>query len=374
MRLAVFGLTVSSSWGNGHATLWRALIRALAERGHQVTFFERNVPYYADHRDLVELPWGTLVLYDAWNPRRALQVLAETDAAIVTSYCPDAEAAVAAMEQADALRVFYDLDTPVTLARLDTGERVDYVPAGGLGRFNLVLSYAGGPALAALERRLGARATAALPGFVDADAYRPGRPERWLRCDLSHLGTYAADRLAGLRELFLVPGERRPSLRLLLAGALYPPDVAARPGLRTVPHLSPARHPALYASSRWTINVTRGPMAAMGHCPSGRLFEGAACEAAIVTDVWPGLEEFFTAGEEIVTAAGCDEVLAALDMPPRRRRRIAEAARARVLAGHTARHRAAALERLLSWARANQALTTRDPAGGPTPADGVAAS
>src|SRR5690606_5611918 len=182
------------------------------------------------------------------------------------------------------------------------------------------------------------------------------------------------DRFASLRELFLLPGERRPALRLLLAGALYPPDVAARPGLRTMPHLPPSQHPALYASSRWTVNVTRGPMAEMGYCPSGRLFEAAACEAAIVTDVWPGLEEFFTPGEDIVTAGSCDDVLTALDMPAGRRRRLAEAARARVLAGHTARHRAAALERLLAGARANQAPTMRDPAGGPTPVDGVAAS
>lgn len=369
MRLAVFGLTVSSSWGNGHATLWRALTRALAERGHHVTFFERNVPYYAAHRDLVHLPWGVLVLYDDWDVRRVQRSLAAADAAILTSYSPDAAAAAAAMGQADVLRVFYDLDTPVTLARLDAGERVDYLPPGGLGQFDLVLSYAGGPALGELTRRLGARATAPLPGFVDEDVYRPHRARHALRCDLSHLGTYAADRVARLRELFLRPGERRPGLRLLLVGALYPPEVTGRPGLRTLPHLPSAEHPGLYASSQWTINVTRAPMAAMGHCPSGRLFEAAACETPIITDAWPGLEEFLTPEEEIVAAATCDDVLAALDMSPSRQRRLAAAARARVLRAHTARHRAATLERLLTATRTGQAPARRESTGTSPPGD-----
>src|SRR5690606_18972832 len=192
MQLVIVGLTVSSSWGNGHATLWRGLLRALAERGHRVTFFERDAPYYAAHRDLATVPWATLELYDRWDAAAVRRALAHADAAIVTSYCPDAVDAAAAAAAAGALRVFYDLDAPVTLARLDAGERVDYIPPDGLGGFDLVLSYAGGPAPAALRRRLGARATAPLYGFVDDAVYRPGRARARYACDLSHLGTYSA--------------------------------------------------------------------------------------------------------------------------------------------------------------------------------------
>jgi spore maturation protein CgeB len=374
MRLVVFGLTVTSSWGNGHATLWRGLIRALAERGHRVTFFERDAPYYAAHRDLARLPWGTLELYDRWDPAAARRALASADAAIVTSYCPDAREATAAVDASGALRVFYDLDTPVTLARLDANQEVEYVPPGGLGGYDLVLSYAGGPAPAALRRRLGARATAPLYGFVDDAAYRPGRPRAEYACDLSHIGTYSADRRERLEELFLLPIRRRGALRLLLAGALYPPEITDHPHVRALPHLAPADHPDFYASSAWTLSVTRGPMAAMGYCPSGRLFEAAACGAAIITDVWAGLERFFAPGVEIVTAGTCDDVLAALATPESKRRAIGEAARTRVLAAHTARHRAAELERLLLAAQRSQDAAVRDGEAGSGAEPGVAAS
>ncbi|HJX27323.1 MAG TPA: glycosyltransferase, partial [Thermoanaerobaculia bacterium] len=197
MKLVIFGLTLSSSWGNGHATIWRGLCRALARLGHQVVFFERDVPYYASQRDLTELPGTDLCLYPSWEEvlPRAQREMADADVAMVTSYCPDGIAATDLVLDADnPRRVFYDLDTPVTLARLEAGEPVPYIGPRGLSGFDLVLSYTGGAALTELSERLGARRVAPLYGSVDPEVHRPSAPLPQYQSDLSYLGTYAADR------------------------------------------------------------------------------------------------------------------------------------------------------------------------------------
>jgi spore maturation protein CgeB len=349
MRIVVFGLSITSSWGNGHATLWRALVRALADRGHEVTFFERDVPWYAAHRDLRSPPGVSVVLYDDWAEAKPQQAVDRADAIIVTSYCPDARAA-AALPRSGARRVFYDLDTPVTLALLDAGDDVPYVPTEGLSDFDLVLSFTGGAALTALQDRLGARAVAPLYGSVDLQAYAPGRASPQFAAALSHLGTYASDRRAALETLFFDVAVRRPNDRFVLGGSLYPPDLHWPANVAHFTHLAPAEHPALYASSAWTLNVTRGAMARLGYCPSGRLFEAAACGTAIVSDAWVGLDAFFRPGEELIVAQTTDEVLETLALPPARALAVGEAARTRVTAEHTAAHRAAELDQLLRGA------------------------
>lgn len=345
MRIVVFGLTVSSSWGNGHATLWRGLCRALAAGGHSVTFFERDVPYYAETRDLTALPGGDLILYPDWSPElraRAARAVAACDAAIVTSYCPDAVAAAALAHEAP-VSVFYDLDTPVTLARLAAGEAVPYLGPRALRDFDLVLSYTGGAALDALRTRLGARRVLPLYGHVDPDAHRPTAPAPHYASDLSYLGTYAADRQAGVERLLVAPARRRPQQRFLIGGAQYPPDFPWAENISFVRHLPPAEHPAFFSSSRFTLNVTRGAMAAMGWCPSGRLFEAAACGTPLVTDAWEGLDAFFQPGREIVVARTTEDVVAALDLSEVERRALARAARERTLAEHSSARRAAEL-------------------------------
>jgi spore maturation protein CgeB len=351
MKFAIFGLTVSSSWGNGHATLWRGLIRALAADGHHVTFFERDVPYYAGARDLWQLMDGAeLVLYPDWNSvyERARDAVEAADVAMVTSYCPDGIVASALVtERAPAIRAFYDLDTPVTLARLGAGERPAYLPREGLGDFDIVLSYTGGEALRALRTMLGARRAAPLYGHVDPTQHRPAAPMDAFRGDFSYLGTYAADRQAALQALFLAPADLRPDRRFVIGGSGYPDDFPWRDNLYFVRHLPPSDHPAFFASAPLTLNVTRGDMAAMGYCPSGRLFEAAACGTAVVSDAWEGLDTFFTPGEEILVARTTDEALAALDLPRPELERIARAARERVLAEHSSAHRARELVALL---------------------------
>ncbi len=353
MRIVIFGLSVSSSWGNGHAALWRGLLRALLRDGHHVTFFERDVPYYAEHRDLFLLPdGGELVLYTDWDEVRshAARSLAEADVGMVTSYCPDGIAASdLVLSSRVPVRCFYDLDTPITLARLEAGESVFYIGPRGLADFDIVLSYTGGPALDALRARLGARLVLPIYGSVDPDLHHPAEPLPRYAGVLSYLGTYAADRQDSLQRLFIEPARRRPAERFVIGGAQYPTDFAWTENIFFVRHLPPAEHPAFYCSSRLTLNVTRAAMARYGWCPSGRMFEAAACGTPILSDPWDGLETFFEPGREILLAHNTEEALAALDLPNATLTGIAQAARERVLAAHSSAQRGrdliAALER-----------------------------
>jgi len=350
MKIVIFGLTISSSWGNGHATLWRGLCKALAQLGHEVVFFERDVPYYAQTRDWLTLPCGELVFYSSWDDvrARAQRELAEADAAIVTSYCADALSARSAMLEAQRpLTVFYDLDTPVTLARLEQGEPVPYIGADGLRDFDLVLSYTGGAALGMLHDRLGARRVEALYGHVDPDVHRPVPAQDRFAADLSWLGTFAPDRQRILEELFVLPARLCPQRRFRMAGAQYPHDFPWSANVYFDRHLPPHEHAAFLCSSRLTLNVTRAHMSRLGFCPSGRLFEAAACGVAILSDEWAGLDAFYRPHAEILVARTAQDTLAALAMEDATLRAVGAAARERTLDEHTSMHRAQRLVALL---------------------------
>ncbi|HXF25787.1 MAG TPA: glycosyltransferase [Bryobacteraceae bacterium] len=349
MKITIFGLTLSSSWGNGHATLWRALCRSLIERGHDIHFFERDVPYYAAHRDLNELKGGALHLYSDWQNVRdiALKQSDDSDVVILTSYFPDMQVALETVLPSGArARVYYDLDTPVTVKKLDANEPVDYFPECGLGEFDLVLSYTGGPALSSL-RELGARRAEPLYGSVDPKKFFPVSPEPDFASDFCFLGTYATDRQEVLERLFLEPAARLPERLFRLAGTQYPQSFSWRPNIFFARHLAPGQHPAFYCSSRMTLNVTRGAMAEMGFCPSGRLFEAAACGVPIISDGWAGLDQFFAPGREILIATGAEDVVQALRRDPEWLAGIGAAGRRHVLKEHTADIRAEQLEALL---------------------------
>jgi spore maturation protein CgeB len=366
MKLVIFGLTVTSSWGNGHATLWRGLCRALAGDGHDVVFFERDVPYYAGNRDLDCLPGGgTLHLFDEWEHALPLAraELADADVGIVTSYCPDAlEATELVLSAPLSLRVFYDMDTPVTLDRLQAGESVPYVGERGLRDFDLVLSYTGGDALEQLRSRLGARRVAPLYGSVDPDVHHPCDPLPWFETHLSYLGTYAEDRQGMLERLLVEPARRLPHLKFLLGGAQYPQKFPWADNILFVRHVDPAHHAAFYCSSRITLNVTRRAMRAMGWCPSGRLFEAAACGTPILTDNWQGLDAFFEPGSEILVADSAEDAIAAIELPQAELSAIARRAREHVLDEHTAAQRARELVRTLESAVAAPSPQQRTPA------------
>jgi spore maturation protein CgeB len=350
MKLVIFGLTISSSWGNGHATLWRALCRAMGRRGHKIVFFERDVAYYAAHRDLLEPEGVTLVLYDDWSQIEgaARRYLSEAEVGIVTSYCPDGiEASRLVVDSGHLMSVFYDLDTPVTLHQLKRGERVFYVPEEGLGAFDMVLSFTGGEALRELKARLGARKVAPLYGSVDPTLHHRAEPQLHYQCDFSYLGTYAADRQAALVELFVEPARRLPERKFVIGGAQYPEGFPWANNIYFVRHLPPAEHAAFFSSSRLTLNITRQAMANMGWCPSGRLFEAAACGVPIVSDDWPGINHFFEPNREILIAKNASQAIQAIERSDEELCSISDAALKRVLSEHTSDHRARELEAIL---------------------------
>ncbi|MCC6589263.1 MAG: glycosyltransferase [Bryobacterales bacterium] len=361
MKIVIFGLSISSAWGNGHATLWRGLCRALVKRGHFPVFFERDVPYYAQHRDLTEIAGGELMLYPAWEAaiETAEDYLEDADVAMVTSFCPDGIAATQLILEAGApLRVFYDLDTPVTLAAVEAGKPLTYIGERGLRDFDLVFSYTGGAALSRLQTLLGAPAAAPIYGSADPEVHHPASLNPAYAADLSYLGTYAADRQQMLERLFIEPARRMPERAFLIGGAQYPQGFPWRENIRYIPHVAPDEHPSFYSSAKLNLSVTRGVMAAMGYCPSGRLFEAAACEAPVLTDYWEGLEQFFEPGKEILVAASTEEAMEHLSRPAEELKKIGAAARRRVLDQHTAEKRAlemeaaieAAMERTLAQA------------------------
>src|SRR5437868_6018898 len=353
MKFAIFGLSISSSWGNGHATIWRGLCRALSRLGHRVTFFEKDVPYYAAHRDLTASDDYDLVLYSDWKEigdcvERATR---ESDASIVTSYCQDSQQACDAVLNSRAQRkVFYDLDTPVTLESFSRRGWVDYIPSYGLAPFDLVLSYTGGNALQDLQQRMGARNVAPLYGCADPAIHKPVNDHSSYASDLSYLGTYAPDRQGILQQLFLEPARRSPEKKFLIGGAQYPEDFPWSENVWFVHHVPPGHHPAFYSSCSLTLSVTRAPMASCGFCPSARLFEAAACRTPVISDYWPGLESFFEPGREILVAENPNDVVEALSRDSRDLREIGAAAHERVLAEHTASHRAEQLLELLEAA------------------------
>ena len=354
MKLAVLGLSLSSSWGNGHATTYRALLRAFAARGHEVLFLERDVPWYAAHRDMAEPGFCRLAFYRDLDELRALwrSEVERADAVLVGSYVPDGvEVGRWAQATARGTVAFYDIDTPVTLAKLAAGDH-EYLTPDLIPGYDLYLSFTGGPTLREIEGHYGSPAARALYCSVDVDAYRPlPRARRW---DLSYLGTYSPDRQPTLERLLIEPARRAPHLRFCVAGPQYPADIDWPANVERLEHVPPADHPAFYAASRFTLNVTRADMIAAGWSPSVRLFEAAACATPILSDVWEGLDTVLEPDAEIILAEHSDAVLRALGLPDAERDAIAQAGRARILTGHTAAHRAAELEAHLARAPARR--------------------
>ncbi len=354
VKITVFGLTISSSWGNGHATPYRALIRALDRLGHQIHFFEKDVPYYSSRRDFDSCDYCELTLYPDWVTIRdkALSTAADSDVVITASFLPEGQRINdEILEFARPLRVFYDLDTPVTLNNLRLGE-VEYLGRNQISAFDLVLSFTGGKAITELEQEYGARMVRPLYGCVDPDDYHRVEAATEFSCDLSYMGTYSADRQARLDELLLEPSRRRPEKQFLLAGSLYPWQWQWPENVRRIEHIAPADHARFYSSSRITLNITRGEMAANGWCPSGRFFEAAACGTPLITDAWAGLDSFFNLQTEIRVVGSAEDVQKALLMPDAELKSMASHARQRTLDEHTGMVRARQLLSYLEEARA----------------------
>ena len=357
LAIAILGLSITSSWGNGHATTFRGLVRELAARGHRVTFLERDVPWYADNRDMPEPPGCRTLLYRSLDEltREHAALVRSADVVIVGSYVPEG---VAVGEWATATArgavAFYDIDTPVTLAKLARGDH-EYLTPALVARYDLYLSFTGGPTLDRLERELGSPMARALYCSVDPALYYPEAAEpRW---DLGYMGTYSDDRQPTLDRLLVEPARRWPGGRFVVAGPQYPASIEWPPSVERIDHLPPAEHRAFYRAQRLTVNVTRAEMARAGYSPSVRLFEAAACATPIVSDRWAGLDEVFTSGEEILVADGPGDVARALALGDEELQAIGARARERVLRSHTAEHRAAELEAHVHEAREAKVAT-----------------
>jgi spore maturation protein CgeB len=348
MKLAVIGLSLSSSWGNGHATTYRALLKAFAARGHDVLFLEREAPWYAAHRDLAQPDFCRLAFYDSlgaledWSDE-----IAAADATIVGSYTPQGiEVGRWAAQTARGVLAYYDIDTPVTLEKLARGDR-EYLDPALIPAYDVYFSFTGGPTLDLLMRRYGSPQARALYCCVDADAYQPR--EVSIRWDLSYLGTYSDDRQPTLERLLIEPARQAPHLSFAVAGPQYPEGIDWPDNVERIDHVPPADHPEFYCASRFTLNVTRAQMIAAGYSPSVRLFEAAACAVPILSDDWPGLDKLFEPGREVLLPESPEAVLKMLEkLSDGDRRALGAAARARVLDRHTAAHRALELERMLT--------------------------
>jgi spore maturation protein CgeB len=345
LKIVILGLSITSSWGNGHATTYRALVRELERRGHDLLFLERDQPWYAQNRDLPRPPYGRTRLYTSLDELRDTFAapVRDADLVIVGSFVPDG-AAVGdwVQRKAGGIKAFYDIDTPVTLARLARGEH-EYLKPSQIPRYDLYLSFTGGPTLARLEHEYGSPCARVLYCSVDPQLYYP-QPQApaW---DLGYMGTYSVDRQRSVDELLLQPASQCPKGRFVIAGPQYPANIAWPSNVQYQPHLPPAKHREFYNRQRFTLNITRADMIQAGWSPSVRLFEAAACGTPIISDRWRGLDSLFVPGREILLAGRGEEVLAALNgLGEDERLELAARARARILAEHTAAHRAEQLE------------------------------
>lgn len=356
MKIVFFGLSITSSWGNGHATTYRALAKALHARGHAIVFFEQNAEWYESNRDLPRPEFCRVEIIESWREARGRidRELRECDVAVLGSYFPDGAALLDHILNSPVpIRTFYDIDTPITLSALRQSGETAHLRADQIRELDVYFSFTGGPTLRELEENFGAQRARPVYCSFDPAQYRRHSGKRYA-CDLSYMGTYAPDRQPKIEELLVQPAQKMPRRSFIVAGPQYPKTIRWPQNVRRVQHLNPRWHPHLYSSSRFTLNVTRREMVRSGYAPSVRLFEAAACGATIISDYWPGLEEFFIPGKEILLAARAGEVEQYLNtMSEGEVRQIGDAAQARVLSLHTSEQRSrefeAAIEEAASY-------------------------
>jgi len=349
MNLVIFGLSITSSWGNGHATTFRALCQALHRRGHRIVFFEHNLEWYQNNRDLPHPPYCEVNIFEDWKQALPLvrQELAGADVAMVGSYFPDGIAALQEMLCSRVpVKTFYDIDTPITVRSLTLTVRTEYLHREHLPELDIYFGFTGGPMLEDLQHKLGAPLAVPLYCSVDPEKYRELPRNAEFECDLSYMGTYAPDRQPKIDELLCEAARHLPERKFIVAGPQYPETLEWPRNVERIIHLNPRHHAEFYCSSRMTLNVTRRDMVMAGYSPSVRLFEAAACAATMVSDNWPGLDTFFVPGKEILLPAGSADVERYITgYDEAELRKIGRAARERVLASHTSDVRAREFER-----------------------------
>lgn len=364
MKIVIFGLAITSSWGNGHATTYRSLLKALARRGHTMHFVEKDVESFRNNRDLPHPEFCAVHLYDQWqeSARSLLRLSKDADVVVIGSNFPDAIAATAALfDSGFEPVIFYDLDTPITMAQLRAHGSATYLDGAHIPHYAAYLSSTGGPVLRELEESFAARCAVPFYCSVDPEICRPTPIRMEYRCELSYLGTYAADRQQKLMRLLNEPARSMRQARFIVAGAQYPKTVDWLPNVDRIIHLNPSQHPAFYSSARFALNLTRDSMVEAGYSPSVRLFQASACGTAILSDAWKGLDHFLTPGREVLLPRDAYEVTEILrNFPEDERRRLGLNARERILAQHTASHRAMQFEEMLQRCTGVAATVSKD--------------
>jgi spore maturation protein CgeB len=346
LNITILGLSITSSWGNGHAVTFRGIVKELHKAGHKVIFLERDVPWYADNRDLPNPEYCRLLLYKDLSELKNLytEEIKNADFVIVGSYVPEGvSVGTWVIKKAEGMTSFYDIDTPVTLAKLQKND-YEYLTPDLIAQYDLYLSFAGGPTLEILEQKYHSPAARVLYCSVDPALYFPvEQPVQW---DLGYLGTYSDDRQPPLERLMLEPARKWKDGKFVVAGPQYPETVRWPSNLQYLPHLPPAKHREFYCSQRYTMNITRADMIKAGYAPSVRLFEAAACGVPIISDFWQGLDEFLVPEKEILVSRSAADTLSFLkEIPEEERKQMGQNAQNKILSNHTAKHRAQELLR-----------------------------
>lgn len=351
MRVAFYGSSLLSSYWNGAATYYRGLLAALSRRGYDITFYEPDAFDRQQHRDIDPPDWASSRVYPA-TPQGLAAVLAEARSAEVVVKASgvgvfDDELLAGIMRESrpDAIRIFWDVDAPATLAELRRNS--EHPLRRALPRLDAVLTYGGGPPVVAGYRDLGARHTEPVYNALDPTTHHPVQPDPRYSADLAFLGNRLPDREARVEEFFFAPARSAPDKQFLIGGNGWEPQHLPQ-NVRHLGHVYCRDHNAFNATPLAVLNIARDSMAAIGFSPATRVFEAAGAGACIITDAWEGVEQFLTPSEEILVARDGRDVLAHLAaLTPDRARQIGRAALARIMAGHTYELRGAQVDRIL---------------------------
>jgi spore maturation protein CgeB len=358
MNIAIYGSSLLSSYWNGAATYYRGILRALAPFGHAITFFEPDAYDRQSHRDIAEPPWCRVMVYPA-NESGVQDVLAQAAAADVVIKCSGVGVyddvlldGVMTLARPDALRLFWDVDAPATLAEI--AGSADHPLRAALPHLDAALTYGGGEPVVSAYLSLGAPRCVPIYNALDPQTHHPVPADDRFRADLTFLGNRLPDRESRVADFFHTAAERLPEWRFLLGGSGWE-DKPCPPNVRKLGHVPTADHNALNVSALAVLNISRDSMAATGFSPATRVFEAAGAGACLLTDAWQGVELFLTPDKEILVARdGADVVEAMRSLTAERASAIGQAALRRVLAEHTYDRRAAALHGLLTELRANR--------------------
>ncbi|WP_347158497.1 CgeB family protein [Pontibacter chitinilyticus] len=351
LKIAFFGSSLVSAYWNGAATYYRGIIRALHERGHQVTFYEPDAYDRQQNRDMEDPDWAKVVVYEATEAAafRCLEAAAAADIVVKASgvgvFDELLEREVLNLQTDDRLVVFWDVDAPATLDRVHHNADDQFLQL--IPQYDMILTYGGGDPVVNAYEALGAKKCVPIYNALDTATHYPVAPEPKFACDLAFLGNRLPDREARVEEFFLNPAAAMPDKQFIIGGSGWG-DKQMSDNITYIGHVYTKEHNAFNCTPKAVLNISRESMARYGFSPATRVFEAAGAGACIITDYWEGIGFFFEPEKEILVAKSGAEVAAILaDLSAEKAKAIGEAAYQKVLSAHTYSHRAGQLEQLL---------------------------